>query len=84
MQIFNFGTKDGKPADTLLRKHSYILQPVTGKAKYSKLHSNVVADSKQPLQKAVVNLDDVTISLSKVHLMLLFLVIWLCEIVIIF
>lgn len=71
-QIFNFGTKDGKPADNLLRKHTYILQPVTGKAKYSKLHPNNVADSKQPLQQAVVNLDDVTISLSKVHLMLLF------------
>jgi len=71
-QIFSFGTKDGKPADTLLQKHSYILQPVTGKAKYSKLHSSEVADSKQPLQTAVVNLDDVTISLSKVHLMLLF------------
>ncbi|KAL5072393.1 hypothetical protein RYX36_011377 [Vicia faba] len=64
-QIFNFGTKDGKPADTLSRKHSYILQPVTGKAKYSKLHSSEVADSKQPLQTAVVNLYDVTISLSK-------------------
>ncbi|KAL5072395.1 hypothetical protein RYX36_011379 [Vicia faba] len=64
-QIFNFGTKDGKPADTLSRKHSYILQPVTGKAKYSKLHSSEVADSKQPLQTAVMNLDDVTISLSK-------------------
>jgi len=71
-QIFSFGTKDGKPADTLSQKHSYILQPVTGKAKYSKLHSSEVADSKQPLQTAVVNLDDVTISLSKVHLMLLF------------
>ncbi|CAK8539544.1 unnamed protein product [Lathyrus sativus] len=64
-QIFNFGTKDGKPAGTLSRKHSYVLQPVTGKAKYSKLHSSEVADSKQPLQTAVVNLDDVTISLSK-------------------
>lgn len=64
-QIFNFGTEDGKPADTLSQKHSYILQPVTGKAKYSKLDSSEVADSKQPLQKAVVNLDDVTISLSK-------------------
>ncbi|KAK7307747.1 hypothetical protein VNO77_41077 [Canavalia gladiata] len=64
-QIFKFGTKDGKPADNLLRKHSYILQPVTGKANYSKLLPNEVADSKQPLQKALVNLDDVTISLSK-------------------
>ncbi|KAK7309084.1 hypothetical protein RJT34_05549 [Clitoria ternatea] len=64
-QIFKCGTNDGKPADNLLRKHSYILQPVSGKANYSKLLPNEVADSKQPLQKAVVNLDDVTISLSK-------------------
>ncbi|KAL2987622.1 hypothetical protein AAZX31_11G038900 [Glycine max] len=64
-QIFKFGTKDGKPADNLLRKHSYLLQPVTGKAKYSKLLPTEVADSKQPLQKAMVNLDDVTISISK-------------------
>jgi vacuolar protein sorting-associated protein 13A/C len=48
------------------------MQPVTGKAKYSKLNSSEVADSKQPLQTAVVNLDDVTISLSKVHLMNIF------------
>ncbi|ESW28603.1 hypothetical protein PHAVU_002G003000 [Phaseolus vulgaris] len=64
-QIFKYGTIDGKPADNLLRKHSYILQPVTGKAKYSKLLPTEVADSKKPLQKAVVNLDDVTISISK-------------------
>ncbi|XP_020979196.1 uncharacterized protein LOC107640015 [Arachis ipaensis] len=64
-QVFKFGTKDGRPADNLSRKHSYILQPVTGKAKYFKLQQNETTDSKQPLQKAVVNLDDVTISLSK-------------------
>lgn len=73
-QIFKFGTKDGKPADRLLQKHSYVLEPVTGKGNYSKLLLNEVADSKQPLQKAVVNLDDVTISLSKVHFIFLFLV----------
>ncbi|OIV92802.1 hypothetical protein TanjilG_00936 [Lupinus angustifolius] len=64
-QVFKFGTIDAKPVDYSLRKHSYILQPVTGKAKYYKLRLNEVADSNQPLQKAVVNLDDVTISLSK-------------------
>ncbi|KAJ7944655.1 pleckstrin-likey (PH) domain-containing protein [Quillaja saponaria] len=41
-QVFKFGTKDGKPADYLLNKHSYMLQP-----------------------KALVNLDDVTLCLSK-------------------
>ncbi|CAL0314336.1 unnamed protein product [Lupinus luteus] len=64
-QVFKFGTIDAKPVDYSLRKHSYILQPVTGKAKYYKLRLNEVTDSNQPLQKAVVNLDDVTISLSK-------------------
>ncbi|RZB51640.1 hypothetical protein D0Y65_048176, partial [Glycine soja] len=37
----------------------------TRKAKYSKLLPIEVADSKQPLQKAIVNLDDVTIIISK-------------------
>ena len=46
---------------------------MTGKAKYSKLLPTEVADSKKPLQKAVVNLDDVTISISKVHLTCFFL-----------
>ncbi|KAE9596742.1 putative vacuolar protein sorting-associated protein [Lupinus albus] len=64
-QVFKFGTIDGKPVDYSLRNHSYILQPVTGKAKYYKLRLNEVADSNQPLHRAVVNLDDVTISLSK-------------------
>lgn len=39
---------------------------MTRKAKYSKLLPIEVADSKQPLQKAIVNLDDVTIIISKV------------------
>ncbi|KAK4262505.1 hypothetical protein QN277_028058 [Acacia crassicarpa] len=64
-QVFKFGTKEGKPADYALREHSYILQPVTGQAKYSKLQPNKVAESNEPLHKAVVNLDDVTICLSK-------------------
>lgn len=66
IQIFKFGTKDGKPASALLEEHSYVLQPVTGNAKYSKQQSNVSDNSEQPLQKAVVNLDDVTLCLSKV------------------
>lgn len=67
-QVFRFGTKDGKPADHLVKSHTYILQPVTGNAKYSKLRPNVSADSGQPLQKAAVNLDDVTLCLSKVSI----------------
>ncbi|XP_059641926.1 uncharacterized protein LOC132283907 [Cornus florida] len=65
VQVFKFGTKDGKPADDLIKKHTYILQPVTGNAKYSKLRPNVSVNSGQPLQKAAVNLDDVTLCLSK-------------------
>ncbi|KAH9720888.1 PH domain-containing protein [Citrus sinensis] len=65
VQVFRFGTKDGKPADHLVKSHSYILQPVTGNAKYTKLRPNDSVDSAQPLQKAAVNLDDVTLCLSK-------------------
>ncbi|XP_010540792.1 PREDICTED: uncharacterized protein LOC104814451 [Tarenaya hassleriana] len=64
-QIFKYGTKDSKPADRLTRKHFYILQPVTGNAKYSKLQTNEHSNPGLPLQKASVNLDDVTLCLSK-------------------
>ena len=40
---------------------------MTGNAKYAKLRVNEFADSGQPLQKAAVNLDDVTLCLPKVH-----------------
>uniref|UniRef100_A0A7N0VMH0 PH domain-containing protein n=1 Tax=Kalanchoe fedtschenkoi TaxID=63787 RepID=A0A7N0VMH0_KALFE len=63
-QVFKFGTKDGKP-DSVLKEHTYILQPVSGNAKYSKQRQNASINSIQPLQKAVVNLDDVTLCLSK-------------------
>ncbi|KAJ4846821.1 hypothetical protein Tsubulata_004613 [Turnera subulata] len=65
VQVFRFGTNEGKPADRIMKKHSYILQPVSGSAIYSKLHSNQSANSNQPLQKAAVDLDDVTLCLSK-------------------
>lgn len=61
-----FGTKDGKLAGSPIRRHTYVLQPVTGNANYSKLRPNVSVNSGQPLQKAAVNLDDVTLCLSKV------------------
>ncbi|XP_058190168.1 uncharacterized protein LOC131307586 isoform X5 [Rhododendron vialii] len=64
-QVFMFGTKDGKLAGSPIRRHTYVLQPVTGNAKYSKLRPNVSVNSGQPLQKAAVNLDDVTLCLSK-------------------
>lgn len=66
LQVFRFGTKDGKPAHELTKKHTYVLEPVSGNAKYSKLRQNEFADSGQPLHKAAVNLDDVTICLPKV------------------
>ena len=67
LQVFRYGTKDGKPADRLIKKHTYVLEPVTGDAKYTKLKANEFADSSQPLQKGAVNLDDVTLCLSKVY-----------------
>ncbi|MFS8029949.1 putative vacuolar protein sorting-associated protein [Helianthus anomalus] len=63
-KVFSFGTKDGKPASGLVQKHTYILQPVTGNATYVKQRSNS-SNRDQPLQKAAVSLDDVTICLSK-------------------
>ncbi|XP_076943882.1 uncharacterized protein LOC143614277 [Bidens hawaiensis] len=63
-QVFSFGTKDGKPATGLVQKHSYVLQPVSGNATYLKQRSNS-SNRDQPLQKAAVSLDDVTICLSK-------------------
>ncbi|KAG8382461.1 hypothetical protein BUALT_Bualt05G0079700 [Buddleja alternifolia] len=64
-QIFKFGTEDGKPATGNMEKHSYILQPVSGNAKYSKDRPDVSAGRGQPQQKAAVYLDDVTLCLSK-------------------
>ncbi|KAJ0048722.1 hypothetical protein Pint_15724 [Pistacia integerrima] len=65
VQVFRFGTKNGKPSDSLMKSHMYILQPVTGNAKYLKLHANESANGGQRLQKALVNLDDVTLCLSR-------------------
>ncbi|KAL3817950.1 hypothetical protein ACJIZ3_003855 [Penstemon smallii] len=64
-QIFKFGTRDGKPEAGNMEKHSYVLQPVSGHANYSKDRQNVSVSKGQPLQKATVNLDDVTLCLSK-------------------
>ncbi|XP_051144600.1 uncharacterized protein LOC127260739 isoform X2 [Andrographis paniculata] len=64
-QIFKFGTENGKPAVREKKKHSYILQPVSGNANYSKDRSDASSRKGQPLQRASVNLDDVTLCLSK-------------------
>ncbi|XP_048140983.1 uncharacterized protein LOC115736923 isoform X3 [Rhodamnia argentea] len=64
VQVFRFGTDKGMPANNLTKKHTYILQPVTGNAKYVKSRPNEHNDQ-QPSQKAAVNLDDVTLCLSK-------------------
>lgn len=60
--------------DILFKGHSYILQPVTGNAKYTKLRLDESKNNRQALQQATVNLDDVTLCLSKVrrHLVLNF------------
>ncbi|XP_062073801.1 uncharacterized protein LOC133778015 isoform X2 [Humulus lupulus] len=65
VQVFRYGTKEGKPADRIVKQHTYILEPITGNAKYTKLRANELAKSDQPLQNATVNLDDVILCLSK-------------------
>lgn len=53
-----------------MENHSYVLEPVSGNAKYSKDRSDARSDAStnkdQPLQNAEVKLDDVTLCLSKV------------------
>ncbi|XP_031125724.1 uncharacterized protein LOC116028070 isoform X1 [Ipomoea triloba] len=65
VKVFRHGTQDGKPADNLVKEHSYILQPVTGNGKFSKQRPSVSLQSGEPLQRAAVTLDDVTLCLSK-------------------
>ncbi|XP_062119153.1 intermembrane lipid transfer protein VPS13-like [Humulus lupulus] len=65
VQVFRYGTKEGKPADRIVKQHTYILEPITGNAKYTKLRANELAMSDQPLENATVNLDDVILCLSK-------------------
>lgn len=67
-QIFELVNKDGKwvnMLNALSKEHNYILQPVTGNAKYTKLRPNESRKTGQALQKATVLLDDVTLSLAK-------------------
>nr|AFN89138.1 vacuolar protein sorting 13 [Mesembryanthemum crystallinum] len=64
-QVFKFGTEDGKVANSTVYSHTYLLEPISGNAKYIKLRSDESLVSSQPSQKAAVNLDDVTICLPK-------------------
>ncbi|KAF3336063.1 vacuolar protein sorting-associated protein 13B [Carex littledalei] len=64
-QIFEFGEKDDSTCEKASFKHCYILHPVTGTAKYTKLRLLEARRTNQALQKADVDLDDVTLSLSK-------------------
>lgn len=70
MQIFEPQNKNGKSSKKNPEVHSYLLEPVTGNARYIKLPSNESRKSGQPLQKAIVYLDDVTLCLSKVYSLL--------------
>ncbi|KAF9624988.1 hypothetical protein IFM89_016808 [Coptis chinensis] len=63
-EVFEVGSKESN-ASTVVKPHSYVLQPVTGNAKYSKLRVDESKSLGQPLQKAAVYLDDVTLCLSK-------------------
>ncbi|KAL6906369.1 hypothetical protein ACP4OV_003970 [Aristida adscensionis] len=62
-QVFEFREKDG--SRSVSKKHTYILQPISGKAKYTKIQLTEAKKTGQALQNAVVDLDDVTLSLSK-------------------
>ncbi|RLN19158.1 hypothetical protein C2845_PM02G19660 [Panicum miliaceum] len=62
-QIFEFAEQGGSGSAS--KKHTYILQPVSGKAKYTKIQLTEAKKTGQALQNAAVDLDDVTLSLSK-------------------
>ncbi|MQL82370.1 hypothetical protein Taro_014851 [Colocasia esculenta] len=50
---------------SVLKEHCYILQPVTGNARYTKIRLEECRNVGQPLQKASINLEDVTLCLSQ-------------------
>ncbi|KAL6008541.1 hypothetical protein ACLOJK_034054 [Asimina triloba] len=64
-QIFEVPNQDNMPSTAPTKEHCYILQPVTGYGKYSKLRPDESSSTGQPRQKAAVDLDDVTLCLSK-------------------
>ncbi|KAH9321017.1 hypothetical protein KI387_015656, partial [Taxus chinensis] len=66
-QIFEPGVKTEEPIsrNCASQEHSYLLQPVRGHARYVKFGSVDSRNADQPLQKATVNLDDVTLCLCQ-------------------
>lgn len=66
-EIFEPGikAKDSENGNMGFQEHSYLLHPVRGYAKYTKLGYKDLRSADQPAQKALVNLDDVTLSLSQ-------------------
>jgi vacuolar protein sorting-associated protein 13A/C len=57
--------KEGETPSWIQRRHNYLLEPVAGTAQYFKLGNEDSRSPDRPAQKAVVILDDVTISLSE-------------------
>lgn len=66
-EIFEPGikAKDSEDGNRCFQQHSYLLHPVRGYAKYTKLGYKDLRSADQPAQKALINLDDVTLSLSQ-------------------
>uniref|UniRef100_A0A0E0R2L4 PH domain-containing protein n=1 Tax=Oryza rufipogon TaxID=4529 RepID=A0A0E0R2L4_ORYRU len=62
-QIFEFRKQDSSNPPS--KTHTYILRPISGKAKYTKIQLDEAKKTGQALQNAAVDLDDVTLSLSK-------------------
>ncbi|CAA7406723.1 unnamed protein product [Spirodela intermedia] len=52
-------------SEKVAENHCYVLQPVTGNARYTKLRTEKSRNMGQPLQKAIINLEDVTLCLSE-------------------
>ncbi|CAN6486850.1 unnamed protein product [Victoria cruziana] len=63
-QIFELATEETSSV-SYIDAHNYILQPVSGNAKYAKKRVDEFTSFEQPLQRATVNLDDVVLCLSK-------------------
>ncbi|KAF3782527.1 Vacuolar sorting-associated protein 13C [Nymphaea thermarum] len=63
-QIFGLATGETS-SDSHINGHNYILQPVSGNAKYAKKRVDESRSLDQPLQRATVYLDNVVLCLSK-------------------
>lgn len=65
-KVFEIGSEDGKLVGKSTARHCYILHPVSGDAKYTKVPADGTRNIGEPALKAAINLDDVTLCLSKV------------------